>query len=137
MTNAVVAAGDSTTAYENALTLLKQKDYAGAEKAFNDFIKSNEGNSLIPNARYWLGETYFAQKKYDGAARVFAEGYQGSPKGPKAADNLLKLGLSLAAMNNTADACVALQQIAKDFPSGASSVRTRADQEIKRLKCGG
>jgi len=131
-----MASSDPTQAYENAITLLKQRDYTLAEKTLQDFLKANPSHTLTPNAKYWLGEAYFAQNKYEQAARVFAEGYQQFPKGPKSADNLLKLGLSLAAMNNKTDACVALQQIGKDFPNGASAVNARATTEIKRLKCG-
>ncbi len=128
---------DPARAYENAISLLKQRDYSLAEKAFRDFLKVNPDHTLAPNAKYWLGEAYFAQNKYDQAARIFAEGYQKYPKGAKAADNLLKLGLSLAAKGNGADACVALGQIAKDFPNSAAAVRNRADQEMRKLKCGG
>lgn len=128
---------DPARAYENAIALLKQRDYGLAEKSFQDFLKNNPSHALTPNAKYWLGEAYFAQNKYEQAARVFAEGYQQYPKGAKAADNLLKLGLSLSALNNKEDACVALTQIAKDFPNGAAAVRTRAESEVRKLKCGG
>ena len=50
---------------------------------------------LAGNAQYWLGETYYVRKDYKNAAAAFAEGYQKYPKGPKAADDLLKLGMSL------------------------------------------
>jgi tol-pal system protein YbgF len=132
---AVVPPGDPTFLYENALELLKQRDYILAEKSLTDFLKSYPNHQLAANAKYWLGETYFVQDRFDQASRVFAEGYQKYPKGPKAADNLLKLGLSLAAQNNTDDACVALKQIAKDFPTGAGAVKSRASSEMKKLKC--
>ncbi len=131
-----VSTGDPTFMYENALELLKQRDYELAEKSLNDFLVQNPNHTLTPNARYWLGETYFVQNKFDAAARIFAEGYQKYPKGAKAADNLLKLGLSLAATQKIPDACVALKQIAKDFPNGATAVKVRATSEIKKLKCG-
>lgn len=136
-TQAIPPETDPARAYENAISLLKQRDYNLAEKAFRDFLKVNPDHTLAPNAKYWLGEAYFAQNKYDQAARIFAEGYQKYPKGAKAADNLLKLGLSLAAKGNSADACVALTQISKDFPNSAAAVRNRADQEMRKLKCGG
>jgi tol-pal system protein YbgF len=128
---------DPMQAYENAIALLKQRDYVVAEKSLEEFIRTYPGHDLTQNAKYWLGESYFAQNKYDKAARIFAEGYQQYPKGPKAPDNLLKMGLSLAALGNTADACVALQQIGKEYATGANAVNTRAKAEIKRLKCGG
>jgi tol-pal system protein YbgF len=133
---AAPAANDPTFMYENALELLKQRDYGLAEKSLNDFLRTFPNHNLAPNARYWLGETYFVQDRFDQAARVFAEGYQKFPKGPKAADNLLKLGLSLAAQRKTDDACVALKQIAKDFPNGSAVVKSRAESEIKKLACG-
>ncbi len=130
-----VSTTDPTFMYENALELLKQRDYPLAEKSLIDFLAQNPNHTLTPNAKYWLGESYFVQNKFDAAARVFAEGYQKYPKGAKAADNLLKLGLSLAATNKTPDACVALKQISKDFPNGATAVKVRAESEIKKLKC--
>lgn len=130
-----VSTTDPTFMYENALELLKQRDYVLAEKSLTDFLAQNPTHPLTPNAKYWLGETYFVQGKFDDSARVFAEGYQRYPKGTKAPDNLLKLGLSLSATNKIPDACVALKQIAKDFPNGATAVKTRAASEIKKLKC--
>lgn len=130
-----VSTTDPTFMYENALELLKQRDYPLAEKSLLDFLAQNPTHMLTPNAKYWLGETYFVQNKFDAAARIFAEGYQKFPKGAKAADNLLKLGLSLSALNKTPDACVALKQISKDFPNGATAVKVRAESEIKKLKC--
>lgn len=132
---AVAIPSDPTQAYENAMALLKQRDYPVAEKSLADFIKTYPDHDLTQNAKYWLGETYFAQNKYDFAVRLFAEGYQQYPKGPKAPDNLLKMGLSLAALGDKAGACVALQQIGKDYAVGANAVNTRAKTEIKRLKC--
>jgi tol-pal system protein YbgF len=137
LANVPTSTGDTTQDYENAMALLKQRDYAAAEKSLTAFLKNHPQDNLATNAKYWLGETYFAQNHFDMAARIFAEGYQQDPKGPKAPDNLLKLGLSLSAQKNTADACVAFKQIGKDFPTTANAVNARATQEIKRLKCGG
>lgn len=124
-----------TGEYESALAKLKGRDYAGAEAAFTAFIGSHPDNDLTGNVKYWLGETYYVQGKHEQAARLFAEGYQQFPKGNKAADNLLKLGMSLAAMGKKEDACVALGQIAKEGFVNAGPVIRRADQEKARLGC--
>ena len=121
--------------YENAFALLKNGQYDTAETEFNSFISGNPDHILISNAKYWLGETYYARGKFEDAARVFAEGYQQYPKGSKAADNLLKLAMSLGGMGNKDDACVALAQLGKDFATGAGPVLRRADQEKSRLGC--
>jgi len=69
------------------------------------------------------------------AARIFAEGYQQYPDSAKTPDNLLKLGLSLSSIGNDKDACIAFNQLKKDFSSGSGPVLRRAEQEIERLGC--
>lgn len=130
------SSADSAAAeYENAFALLKNAQYEQAEQEFNSFIARYPDHILISNAKYWLGEAYYARGKYDDAARVFAEGYQQYPKGPKAADNLLKLAMALSGSGNNEDACVALGQLFKDFPAGSAPVLRRAEQEKARMKC--
>lgn len=121
--------------YDAAFNLLRNQDYAGAQLAFDTFIKKNPDHALVSNAMYWLGETYYVRNDFVPATKIFAEAYQKYPKGPKAPDNLLKLGLSLAGQGKTKDACVALAQLKKQYPAGSAPVLTRGDQEIERLKC--
>jgi tol-pal system protein YbgF len=133
--NEIAMPGSPTGDYEAAFTLLRNQDYAAAQVAFDSFIKKNPGNGLVPNAMYWLGETYYVRNQFPEATRVFAEAYQKYPKGAKAPDNLLKLAMALAGQGKTKDACVALGQLKKEYPAGAAPVLTRGDQEIERLNC--
>ncbi|MCD8571754.1 MAG: tol-pal system protein YbgF [Alphaproteobacteria bacterium] len=131
-----VSDGDSVAAaYENAFSLLKAGNYDAAEREFDAFLKANPDHVLAGNAKYWLGETYYVRGDFEKAARVFAEAYQKYPDGSKAADNLLKLGLSLASTGNKTDACVAFRQLEKDYQSGAGPVLRRAQQEMSKLGC--
>ena len=129
--------GDDLAAatYENAFSLVKNRDYDRAQAEFELFLRDNPKHPLAGNAQYWLGETHYVRGNFEKAARVFAEGYQKYPKGSKAADNLLKLGLSLDALGKTGDACVALNQLKKENPAGAAPVMRRAEQEMSRLGC--
>lgn len=130
------ASGDTAAdLYENAFSLLKNNNYDQAQVEFSQFLEQYPDHTLAGNAKYWLGETYYVRGKYDDAARVFAEGYQKYPKSPKAADNLLKLGLSLDALGKKQDACIALKQLQKENLTGAAPVMRRAEQEMTRLQC--
>lgn len=129
------SAGTPTAEYEAAYTLLKNQDYAGAQTAFDAFVKKYPDNTLVPNAKYWTGETYYVRNNFDQATRVFAETYQKYPNAPKAPDTLLKLGMSLAGQGKTKDACIALGQLKKQYPAGSAPVLSRGDQELARLKC--
>lgn len=124
----------AATLYENAFSLLKGAQYGEAEKEFRSFLSQYPGHPLTGNATYWLGETYYVRGQFDKAAKTFAEGYQADPKGAKAADNLLKMGMSLSGLNKKSDACVALGQVEKEFASSGPVMR-RAQQEMTRLGC--
>ncbi len=122
--------------YERAFDLLRKADYSEAEHSFRAFIDKNPQDKLIENAKYWYGETLYVQNKYVDAAGAFADAYQQNPKGAKAPDSLLKLGLSLSGMNKIPEACTALLELKSKYPTASANVRSRGDQERAKLKCG-
>ncbi|MCC6597256.1 MAG: tol-pal system protein YbgF [Alphaproteobacteria bacterium] len=126
---------DAAMAYENAFAMIKSGDFDSARSGFEDFLKRYPDHVLAGNAKYWLGEAYYAKGKYEDSARIFAEGYKEYPKGSKAADNLLKLGLSLHALGHKDDACIALRQLQNENIAGAAPVIRRAGQEMTRIGC--
>lgn len=127
--------GSAQDQYDNAFNLLRQTDYAGAEKAFTQFLKANPNHALAANAEYWLGESLYARNKFKEAAIAFAEGYTKYPKSNKAPDSLLKLGLSLSALKRNDEACAALGELQNKFKDAPATIKRRADQERNRLKC--
>lgn len=134
-TDGTAQPGTPEAAYESAFTLLKGEKYAEAETAFRAFVKANPRHDLAGNAQYWLGESLYARKDYKNAAKAFAEGYQKYRKAPKAADNLLKLGLSLSALGNKKDSCITFAQFQKEYQDASASLKARADSESKKLGC--
>src|SRR3546814_19535879 len=63
---------------------------------------SDWSSDVCSSDLYWLGETYYVRQRYQDAAVAFLEGYQKYPKSPKAADNLLKLGMALGPVGQKA-----------------------------------
>lgn len=120
--------------YDYAFGLLRQNDYAGAEKAFTQFLQQNPDTPLAANAQYWLGESLYARKDYKNAAIAFGDGYKKYPKSNKNADFLLKLAMSLGNMDQKANACVVLKQLdgAKDI---SPVVKRRGDEEKAQFGC--
>lgn len=121
--------------YDQAFSLLRNADYDHAETAFKSFLSKYPKDKLIDNAKYWLGETYYARNQFDAAAVAFADAYQTAPKGSKAPDSLLKLGLALAGLKKTDDACTTLTEVNNRYPNASTSVKSHTTQEMKRLKC--
>lgn len=131
----VLPASSPSDQYNAAFGLMKQADYPAAERALKGFIGEHPNDPLAGSAQYWVGETYYARGRYAEAASAFAEGYKKYPKGTKAADDLLKLGMSLARADQKQNACVALTQLDRDFPHPGSAIKERAVAEKKRLGC--
>jgi len=124
-----------TSQYEKALAFLKNNQFDEARREFDIFLKEDPEHSLAPNARYWMGESYYAQGNFQTAARTFAEGFQAYPQSTKSPDILLKLGMSLAQMGKKGDACVALSQLPVKFPSAPEGILQRGTIEREKLEC--
>ncbi len=127
--------GNPRQQYDYAYKFLLQRDFAGAEAALSAFVSTNPEDTLAGNAQYWLGETFYVRGDYTTAARAFAEGFQRYPDSTKAPDNLLKLGMSLAKLEQTDDACITLKKLRIEYPDAPTSIVQRADREIGRLQC--
>jgi tol-pal system protein YbgF len=127
--------GSAQDQYNYAMGLLTQANYPAAEQAMRGFVQHFPADPLAGNAQYWLGETFYVRKDYASAATAFAQGYEKYPKGPKAADDLLKLGMSLTALNQKADACRSYQRLEHDFPVVPQTVKERLGAEKQRAGC--
>jgi tol-pal system protein YbgF len=131
----ILPSGSASDQYNFAFGLLKQADYSAAEEALKGFIRQHPDDPLAGSAQYWIGETHYARGNYAEAATAFAEGYKRYPKGAKAADNLLKLGMSLARTNQKPEACVALAKLDHDFPNPGNTIKERVKDEKKKAGC--
>ena len=121
--------------YEYAYNLVQQKNYKQAEEQLLAFLKDFENSDLRPNALYWLGETYYTQGLYEQAVGQFSDIFTTYPNSTKAADSLLKLGLSMAALNNQKEACVAFLALLDKYPKAQESLKKRAKEEAEKYKC--
>ena len=129
------AGDDPKLAYEAAYGQMLQQDYGGAQAGFGDFLKRFPNHGLVPNALYWLGETYYVQKNYADAAEAFDIVLSAHGNSNKAPDSQLKKAMSLSQQGKNADACTALRQLAAKFPNAPSHVKSKADSERRRVGC--
>ena len=121
--------------YKYAFGLLKKRDFSNAARSFKAFVDKNPKHSLAGNAMYWLGETYYDQKQYAEAARIFLDGYRRYPQSNKAPDNLLKLGKSLNSVGEKKSACAAWNKLLKSYPKANSRLLRSAKRSFSQNKC--
>lgn len=134
-TGDVNLSGNSQEQYDAAFQFLRKGEYDKAEKALKTFIDGNKDSALLSNAYYWLGETYYVRENYEPAAVNFLKGYQGWPKGNKAADNLMKLAMSLDKMKKKKESCTTFDKVTKEFPDADASIKDKITSEKKRIGC--
>jgi len=121
--------------YDQAYSLLRRGQMEEAEEAFRAFVERNGDHELAANAQYWLGESFYVRESYPRAAQAFLTAYQDYPESSKAADSLLKLGMTLAALDQTEDACAAFDELDSQFGELEDRIARRMRQERGRLGC--
>lgn len=128
--------GTVTEQYDYAFSFLRKGDYQSAQHAFEAFLAAHPDHALAGNAQYWLGESYYVRQMYPQAAAAFLKGFQQYGDSAKGPDNLLKLGMTLAAMGQTGEACSAFAELDSRYPNAPETIRQRVAEESGRLNCG-
>ena len=121
--------------YMHAFSLLRQGKYDMAASSLNQFLEKNPDDPLAGNARYWLGETYYVRGAFVEAAETFLEGYESDKRGAKAPDALLKLGMSLASLDNKTEACAVFQKLRSDYPEASAGLKSTLEREWQKNGC--
>lgn len=122
--------------YRSAYEQVLAGDYASAEAGFTDFIATHPESKRIADANFWLGEAQYSQGKYNDAAKTFLNAYKTYGKSEKAPEMLLKLAMSLAALDSRDTACATLREVVKAYPKASRAIIAKVASEQKRLSCG-
>ncbi|MFA7413447.1 MAG: tol-pal system protein YbgF [Rhizobium sp.] len=121
--------------YQSAYGHVLSGDYGLAENEFSDFLTRYPGSAKVADASFWLGEAQYSQGKYNESAKTFLNAHQAYGTSPKAPEMLLKLGMSLAALDNTDTACATLREVTRRYPKASRAVVSKVATEQKRLGC--
>jgi tol-pal system protein YbgF len=121
--------------YDLAYGYILHRDYALAEKAFNDFLRKNPNDKLVADAHYWVGESLFQRQRYQDAADAYLVVVRNYESAEKAPDSLLRLGQSLAAIGQKEMACASLGEVSRKYPRAPAKVKSSTAGEQKRIHC--
>lgn len=116
---------DPIEVYQSAYRDYQRGNYDLARQGFDDFAKSNPQSDLADNAMYWIGETYFAQKKHRDAIAMFDRVINEYPKSDKVPSALLKKGLAYIEMGEKAQGVVQLQYVIHEHPGSREATLAR------------
>ena len=115
--------------YEAALNNFKANKYKEASWGFSAFVQKHPDSSLAPNAQFWLGNAFIAQRncaKAIEAHSVVTTRYADSPKAP---DSWLAMANCQQEMGNPAAAKRSLEAVIAKYPNSPA-----ADTARERLK---
>lgn len=109
-------------AYQQALDLLLQANKPEESRtAFSIFLTDNPNHPLTPNVLYWVGETYYSEKKYDDAILLFKDVAARFGEHAKAPDALLKAAMAYRHLGDAENAAYLEQLLLKDYPNSRSA----------------
>lgn len=107
---------DARKLYDSAYQDFVRGQYQLAESGFRQFLQVMPSSELSDNALYWIGEIYYAQRRYNDAIQAFrqvADQYPGADKVPAA---LLKIGYAQIAEGRNDAGLTTLQELIRQFP---------------------
>jgi len=121
--------------YQLAYQYILSGDYRAAETAFREHINRFPTDPMTADARFWLGESLYAQERYPEAASVFIDTQRDFPQSKRGAENMLKLGMTLSKMKDHDVACATLAQVPTRYPNAPPAVLERVTDERSKNHC--
>ncbi|KQR75808.1 tol-pal system protein YbgF [Rhizobium sp. Leaf341] len=121
--------------YQSAYGHVLSGDYSQAENEFRSYLDAFPSGEKAADASFWMGEAQYSQGKFNDSAKTFLNAHQAFSKSPKAPEMLLKLGMSLAALDNKETACATLREVGKRYPKASPAVKAKVTSEQSRLSC--
>jgi len=115
--------------YEAALNQFKAAKYKEAAWAFSAFVKKYPDSSLAPNAQFWLGNAWVAQRNCAKAVEAHSVVTTRWADSPKASDSWLAMANCQQEMGNPAAARRSLEATIAKYPNSPA-----ADTARQRLK---
>ncbi|MER3523496.1 MAG: hypothetical protein C4326_05355 [Ignavibacteria bacterium] len=120
----------SSASYEVALAKFRRREYRAAIEDFTALLNAGINNDLADNCHYWIGEAYFAQKKFNDAIQRF-EVVLGMTGSDKADDAQFMIGNCYLQLGRKNEARQAFQRLLSDYPD--SPLRKRAQAKMSAL----
>jgi len=110
------AAADPETLYRTSYNDYLRGNYDLAILGFRQYLESFGGTDLADNASYWIGESYYRQKRFQDAIREFDAVVSQYPNSDKVASALLRKGYAYLELGEQSKGVVQLQNVIRRYP---------------------
>ena len=121
---------EETKAYEAALNQFKLGNYPLAVSALQGMLVTYPNSKLAPNAQYWIGLAYAAQRDYKNAILAQQKVIAAWPTDAKAPDAMFNIANSQEALGDRRGAQKTLEGLLEKYP--ASQAAASAKQRLQK-----
>lgn len=119
-------------AYQRGLDAFKGGDMQKARELFARFLEVTPTHELAANVHYWLGETYYKEKKFDQAVLEFQEIIKNFPTKDKVPAALLRQAMAFKELGDVKSARYVYGKLVDQYP--ATDEAKAAKEKLKELK---
>jgi tol-pal system protein YbgF len=113
------------TDYREGLQQFQRGDYAKAIQSLRGYVTKNPNGEYVANAHYWVGEAYYAQRKYNEAILEYNEILVNSPKSDRVPAALLRQASAFAELGDKIDARLILQKLTAEHPNTDEAAKAK------------
>lgn len=120
--------------YDAALQAFHARNYAQAQRMWDEFAKTFPQHELASNAVFWQGEAFFQMGDYAQAVLAYQDVISKHPKSNKYAAAMLKQGVCFFRLDKNRAGVLVLEDLIKRFPSlpEAARAKTILDERKKQ-----
>lgn len=116
---------DPEAMYQAAYSDVAAGRYDLARQAFEEYLRQFPDTEVSDNAKYWIGECYYAQGDFATAVAAFEEVPKRYPDGDKVPAALLKSGITHARLKNIDEARRYYRLVIDKYPRSAEAARAK------------
>ena len=134
-TASIAEPANAESLYEQGRDLILNKsDVSKGRVTLEEFIKARPQSELVPNAYYWIGESYYSEKNFENAIVQFQDVIEKYPAHSKASAALYKQSLAFESLGEGKKAAALQKKLIETYPASdeAKKAKERAGEKPKR-----
>jgi tol-pal system protein YbgF len=117
--------------YQKGYEAMKEGNLSKARELFSSFLERNPKHNLAANAQYWIGESYYSEKRFEDAVLEFENVIKNYPDKDKAPAAMLKQGMAFRELGDTKSANYIMKRLVEEHPKSEEAKIAREKYKIK------
>jgi tol-pal system protein YbgF len=123
---------DKDKLFDEAYKRYQAGQFEESRRLFRTFVTRYGRDDRADNAQYWLGQSYYEERKYAAAIAEFKKVLDNFPRGDATDLAMFGMALSFIELKYCTEGEAYLQDLLKRFPT--STLKDKAQKKIKEVK---